>query len=114
MNRTATILNRSEGETEDRFGEPENTDSAVEVLCDLQQRQRDEREGESETSDADWNLFLPAGTTFRTGDAVVVDGLVYEAVGAPWPVWNPSIRGISHIECTVRRTAGTGDDEDGS
>ena len=86
-------------------------ETLVETVGELQQTQRTEPGDAGETSDTRWLLVLPAGTVVNTGDAVIVDGEVYEVVGAPWPARNPRLGVASHIEASVRRTAG---DEGGS
>lgn len=109
INRPCRIIRRTESGETDAFGNPVMTVTEIETVCELQQRRREEHDEHGELSDTLWNLFLPAGTAFRTGDAVEVDGDEYEAVGDPWHARNPRTRQESHVEATVRRTAGTGD-----
>lgn len=109
INRPATLIRRSDSGKTDAFGNPVPTVTETEVLCELQQRRRDEPENQAELSDTLWSLFLPAGTELDTGDAIVVDGDEYALVGAPWDARNPRTQQVSHIEATVRRTAGAGD-----
>lgn len=110
INRPATILRRTydEGVTDD-YGNAIGTDEAIETVCEIQQRARTEPAGAGELSVTEWLAIFPAGVDLRTGDAVVVDGAVYELIGDPWAARNPRTQAESHIEATLRRTAG---DED--
>lgn len=110
MNRPCTLLQRSEGETEDDYGNPIPVETAVETVCEIQQQQRFEREDADELAESRWLLILPIEQSVNTGDAVVVDGETYELVGDPWRVRNPRTGIHSHIEATVRRTSGPGDE----
>lgn len=109
INRPCTLLLRNSGRR-DAHGVPIQTETAVETVCELQQYSATEL-SETEISDTRWRLFLKPDEVFRTGDAVVVDGEVYETYGEPWKVWDPFEQRFDHIECIVRRTAG---DEEGS
>lgn len=111
LNRAVTIINRSDGSETDGYGNAVPDEFLVETVGELQQQQRSEPVAEGELSDSRWLLVLPAGTLIGTGDAAIVDGEVYEVVGAPWPMRNPRTGAPHHIEATVRRTAG---DEGGS
>ena len=90
------------------------TETLVDVVGELQQQRRIEPGEDGELSDTGWVLFLPAGTDVATGDAVICDGQVYELVGDPWQARNPRTHQASHIECSVRRTAQSGDEITGS
>lgn len=106
LNRPCTLLLRdSTGET-DEYGNAKTGTTSVETVCELQQQRRDEPDDQAETSDTTWLVILPAGTEIDTGDAVQVDGHVYELVGAPWHARNPRTQAESHVEATARRTAG--------
>jgi hypothetical protein len=112
INRKCTIFRRSPSGSSDDYGNAIKTETAVETLCEIQQRSRDERDDQGELSDTLWNAYFPAGTALRTGDEVRVDGIGYfELVGDPWPARNPRTQAESHLEATLRRTAG---DEEGS
>lgn len=108
LNRPCTITRRSFGDEVDERGDYIATESAVETVCELQQKQRSEPEDQGELSDTTWLLILPAGTAIDTGDAVTMTdtGEEFEMVGDPWPARNPRTRAESHVEATVRRTAG--------
>jgi hypothetical protein len=114
LNRPLTIVRRSPGDTTDEFGNRVPVETFVEAVGELQQQQRAEPVAEGEMSDARWILFLPAGTTIGTGDAVICDGERFELVGEPWPARNPRTRLKSHVEATLRRTSGADDEETGS
>lgn len=111
LNRPMVVINRSDDGDTDEYGNAIPTETLVETVGELQQAQRTEPGDAGETSDSRWLLVLPAGTVVNTGDAVIVDGEVFEVVGAPWPARNPRTQITHHIEATLRRTAG---DEGGS
>lgn len=108
---SCTILRRSVSAGRDEYGSEIPSVSEDQTVCELQQEARSEQGDKGELSDTAWVLFLPPGTEVNTGDAVIVEGRTYELIGDPWPVRNPRTREPHHIECTVRRTAGS---EDGS
>jgi hypothetical protein len=111
INRPATLLRRTE-EGEDAHGNPKYEVEEVDVVCELQQFRRQEaRANVDDLSDSLWDLYLPAGTEVDSGDAIVVDGRTYEILGEPWEARDPFTERFSHIEATVRRTAGAGDGE---
>lgn len=111
ITRPCTLRLRSESGTEDDYGNDIPTETEVDTVCELQKeirRSSEEPGGQGELSDTLWSLFLPAGTQIDTGDAVEVDGALYEMVGSPWPVRHPLTGVESHVEASVRRTAGAG------
>lgn len=112
INRPCVIKRRSASGTIDAAGDAVVTTSSVTTVCELQQLPR-RAEGEpgtqAEMSDSQWLLVLPAGTVIDTGDGIVVDGKTYEMYGEPWHARNPRTGVESHVECTLRRTAGAGD-----
>lgn len=107
INRPATLVIRVDSGEVDDYGNAVLSETTVETVAELQQRRRDEPEGQGETSETDWVLFLPAGTALTTADTVTVEPLgTFEVVGDPWPARNPRTRVESHVECSVRK-AGT-------
>jgi hypothetical protein len=107
LNRPCTITRRSTSSSVDEYGNPIDSVSNVETVCEIQQRSRDEQDDQAETSDTLWLLVLPPGTVIDTSDKVHVPGLGdFEMVGAPWPARNPRTQQESHVEATLRRTAG--------
>lgn len=106
LNTPVMIISRSPSGDKDEYGNETDAETTIATVGELQQRRRNEPAAEGEVSDAQWDLFLPAGTQIDTGDAVQVDGIEYELVGAPWEARNPRTQTVSHIEATVRRTAG--------
>lgn len=109
INRDCAILRRSaSGETDD-YGNETRTDTIVPTACELQQRSRDEEDDQGELSDTLWTAFFLPDEDIETGDALVVDGHVYEMVGSPWRAKHPLTQVVSHIEATLRRTAGDGE-----
>lgn len=106
INRPCTIWSRSASTDVDELGDAIDDETATETVCELQQHQRSEPGDQGEFSDTGWLLFLLPGTALDTSDQVEVDGQVFEVVGAPWEVRNPRTQTVSHIEATLRRTAG--------
>lgn len=109
-----TIRRRPSDPELDEYGNEIPDEQLVQTVCELQQTRRSEPGGEGELSQTDWLLILPAGTLARTGDTAIVDDQEYELIGDPWIARNPRTQVISHIECTVRRTAGADDEAQGS
>lgn len=105
LNRPVTIVQRSSSGTVDEFGGETATETLVETVGELQQQRRDEQADAGELSDTRWLLVLPAGTEIDTGDGVLIDGEVFEVIGAPWEARNPRTMLVSHIEATLRRVA---------
>lgn len=109
INTPCTITRRSSsGETDD-YGNESETETTVDTVCELQQRQRDEPGDQGELSDTDWVLFLLPTESIDTGDLITVSGMDFEMVGDPWPVRDPTTSTVSHLEASVRRTAGDWD-----
>lgn len=112
INTPCTILRRSASGSRNKYGGKSKVDTPVETVCELQQRRRDEQGDQGELSDTFYLAIFPAGTEIRTGDGLVVAGHEYEMIGDPWRARNPRTQAESHIEATVRRTAG--DEDEGS
>lgn len=104
---TCSITARSAQVAVDEYGDEAFTETVTTAVCELQQRQRSETGAAGEVSSSEWLLILPAGTSIDTGDTVTVDEIDYEVTGEPWQARNPRTGAGSHIECTLRRTAGT-------
>lgn len=114
LNRPCTIWRREASGTIDELGDETQDETATVTVCELQraaQRPSDEPPLAGEFSSTVWTAFFPAGTDIDTGDRVEVDGRMYEMVGDPWPARNPRTQAESHVEATLKRTAGQ---EDGS
>ncbi len=110
LNRPMTIIRRAGHGAVDAYGNTVYDETLVEVVGELQQVRRDEPGGEGETSDTRWALFLPAGTALSTRDIVLVGDEEYEVTGEPWSARNPRTQALSHVEATLRRVAGAGDE----
>jgi hypothetical protein len=107
LNRPVTIVRRSASGDTDPYGNEIEAETSTETVGELQQQQRTEPGAQGELSQTNWLLILPAGTEIGTADAIIVNGQEYEMVGDPWPARNPRTHEQSHVECTVRRTAGS-------
>ena len=107
LTQTCTIVNRAAEVSVDEYGDETFTETATVTVCELQQRQRSEHGTAGEVSASEWLLILPAGTAIDTGDTVTVGDVDYEVTGEPWAARNPRLAAASHVECTLRRTAGT-------
>lgn len=117
----STLINRpctlriSTGETDtDGLGNEYAELDDVETVCELQQLTREEEGNQGELSDTGWRaFFLPAEEMGDnpTGNQLVVDGDVYEFVGAPEHKRNPRTQLLEQWEVTLRHT---GTEESGS
>lgn len=83
--------------------------ATVTTVCEIQQRQRTENGEDGEVSRTDWIGFFLPDETLHTADKVTVDSLVYEVVGDPWMARHPLAQTDSHMEASLRRTAGSAD-----
>lgn len=108
LNLPVTILRRSGG-TDDGYGNLVPGEDDVGTVGELQQVRREEAGGAGELSDTEWLLILPPDAEINTGDAISIEGRHYELIGDPWVARNPRTQAISHVECTLRRTAGAED-----
>lgn len=114
LTRPVTIIHRTAGAGAgaDEYGNPIPAETTVQTVCELQQTERaavNEPAGRGELSDTHWLLILPAGTQIDTSDAIIADSRRFELIGDPWPVRNPRTGSESHVQATVRRTAGADD-----
>ena len=109
LNLPCTITRRSTTAARNAKGKKILAETRVETVCYLEKQQRradEEPDGQAELSDTLWLLVLPVGTEIDNGDLVAVNGDEYELSGAPWTVRNPRTQADSHVEATLRRTAG--------
>ncbi len=111
INRPCVITRRQDSDTDDDYGNEIPDEDLVDTVCELQQRRRDEPDDQGETSDTTWALFLLPDTLIGTADTITVDDVEYELIGAPWEARNPRTQVVTHLEATVRRTAGAPDDD---
>lgn len=108
INRPCTITHRTWDGAADRYGSKLPVETDVVTVCELQQRQRNERDDAGETIDSSWLLVLLPETVIAAGDTVsVVGDGEFEVHGEPWVSRNPRTQIVSHIEATVKRAAGT-------
>lgn len=113
LNRDCTVISRSFSGGEDAYGNEVPEEALVSTVCELQPRARERAQGErndqGEVSDDLYTAFFAPDEDLTTADAIVVDGFTYELVGSPWVARNPRSQVTTHIEVTVRRTAGAED-----
>lgn len=104
LNQSCTITTRTDAATKDRYGNPDQTESATTTVCYAEQRTRTETsDGKGEVQQEQWLVMLPAGTTVNGLDKITVGSLVLEVTGPPWTVRNPRTQSESHVECTCRK-----------
>lgn len=109
INTPCTIVRRVE--VDEGFYTDED-ETLVDTVCELQQTQREEPAAAGEMSRDTFDVFfLPDAPVFHTGDGLLVDMFEYEFTGSPWEARNSRTQTIGHIEATVVRTAGTGDED---
>lgn len=113
LNQTCWIVTRpGSGDGDSYYGDQadETDPTAVETVCEVQQRRRDEDEAQGELSSGTWDGFFPAGTDLNTASAVIVEGEgTFELVGDPWRARNPRTQVFGQVEATLIRTAGPED-----
>lgn len=108
VNRSCTVIRRTPSGSATPYGDKIRTEESVATVCELQQRGRGE--GADEVSDTRWlAVFLPS-EKIHAGYGLIVDSETYEIEGEPWRVRNPRTKIVSHVEATVRRTSGQGDE----
>lgn len=109
LKRPCTILHRVPDGTDD-YGDATYRDDTEETVCEIQQTRRDEPALGGETSATTWlGLFL-ADIDLNTASAIVCDGQTFELTGDPWTVFDPFLGVDSHVEATLKRTAGAEDE----
>lgn len=107
INRPCTLFHRTGRTTINRDGDEVPEFGAIDTVCELQQQRT--AENAEEIADARWVAFFLPGETVSSGDRLGVDGDVFEVEGDPWNARNPRTRQASHVEATLRRTAGAAD-----
>lgn len=108
INTPCTIVKRQPDGTVDEYGNDVPVETLVETHCEIQQRQSLEPVGQGELGITTWDVFFQADEDFGQGDALIVHDEIYEAIGPPWQVRNSRTQTASHVQATVRRTAGVG------
>lgn len=106
MLKTPCVIVRRSVVDDDSFDQ-DRTPEEFETYCSLQQRDVDETPG-GDISTTYWNLTLPHGTPFDTGDAARVKGRLYETAGEPEELEEGS-PSMWHVAAIVKRVAGTDD-----
>ena len=54
-----------------------------------------------DTTVTKWEAWLPAGTVIGPSDYINYGGQKFQVDGAPWNVFNPRTRTVSHIQCKL-------------
>lgn len=105
LNIPCTIIRRTPAAETGRYGRQIVEESQHGTVCYVEQRRRDEPEGQGELSSEDWfGAFLPTEKIFA-GDAVVVTGFgEFEVVGDPGPFWDVDEQRVSHLEASLKQT----------
>jgi len=101
LDRPCTIISRSQTGPVDRYNQPTWEETTTTTVWYVEQIQaREVTEGRT-TGIATHLGVWPSGTIIDDSDKVSSDGVTYEVLGPPWPVWEPGA-GASHVEATVR------------
>lgn len=109
INRPCTITRGVTSDDDFGLDAPPSAGATVSTVCELQQQQRAEDASQGEVSRTEWIGFFPPGEIINPADTIAVDGLKFEVIGAPWIARNPRTQTDSHVEATLRRTAGSAD-----
>lgn len=100
MTATVTITRRTPDGT-DEYGNPDTVETTETTVGYAEQATAyDDRQ---ERSTEEWRVFLPAGTALDAGDRVAIYEVTLEVAGPPWPVTNPRLGAVSHVETTARQ-----------
>lgn len=99
-----SIVRRSNTGDVDDYGTPEQTESFVETVCEIQQVTSDEPPASGEVARTMWKAWFPPGLDIRTGDALITGNRTYEIVGDPAEWRDPDTQQDWYIEVEVART----------
>ena len=90
--------------TTDRYGNTlaADTGAPVTVYGFLEQSESVETVLDRDTTVTKWELFLPAGTAVTALDRIGFNGQLFEVDGAPWSVYNPRTREVSHVKAHLK------------
>lgn len=105
MTQECTITHLTLDGGHDEYHNPTSAGVDTTVACWLHQTQRSEQTVDADTQIQTWQLYLPPDTTVDGSDHITVDGDVFELAGPPWSAFNPRLRRVTHIECTLRKVA---------
>lgn len=107
LTQPATITPRTPGTTKDEYGNTAMVDGTpFDTVGYFEQTQATEVLVDRQTYISDWLIVLHAGTPVSSADRITHDGQSFELVGPPWPVWNPRLGVVSHIECRSKAITG--------
>lgn len=109
LNRPCTIVRRADSGAVNDYGDAILDETTVATVCELQQRQRTEDTEFGSVATSAWLLVLPASVDIRLGDSVTVGDATFEVDGEPWYARLPTTGQISHVEVTLKRSAGIGE-----
>lgn len=101
LKRDVTLKLRGSG-AEDDHGNPTAVVTDLLVKGHISQHSGIEAQ-QGQVVGAGFRLFLAADAPVTGWDAVEVDGLSYEIVGAPWQVFSPRTGVVHHVEADIRR-----------
>lgn len=104
ISRPCTIVRRSQSTESDEHGNEIPSVSEVETVCEIQQRQRSERDDQP-LGRGDWLAFFLPTEDLTGADALRLDDLgVFEFDGPPW-LADSGPTAIHHWEASVVRVA---------
>ncbi len=104
INRPCTIIRRSTSTT-DEYGDPILDDTSEDTVCEFQQALSGEEDLE-QAETREYRVWFHDSVTPPTGgDALLVDGDLYEFTGPANLLRNPRTGANSHIQARVRRVS---------
>lgn len=99
MTQVVTLHTRANG-AEDEHGNPTQVETDT-VVMGFASLQVGSEALQGAVTGARYRLFLMAGAPITGWSAATVDGVKYEIVGRPWPVFNPRTQLVHHIEADM-------------
>ena len=99
----AVIVQPMGPSTEDAYGNTVQgaVGSPVDELGYLDQKDTVEYLNDRDTIVTKWKAFLHPDSVVTSFATLTFGGQLFQVDGAPYPVYNPRTRLVSHIECTL-------------
>lgn len=101
LDRSGTLVSRTQTGAADRAGNPTWENSSTTVDCYVEQTAATEVTIGETTEESSHLGVFPSGIAVDGAAELVLDGVTYEFVGDPWRVWEPG-SGESHVEARLR------------